>query len=169
MNTLCKFHNGRMKMNMVYTALSRIRKRLKLLNGDYIACTDADNKLAGYFCQGESACIPTKESFCYSDDRLDIGLGMHPALCGKGMGYDFVLSGIKYLSQQRPDIRFCLAVPSVYKRAYVLNREICSIFFVVLNRRTSSTPHSSALKIKQISTVRIRESKSFELDYLQGT
>lgn len=119
MNTLCKFHNGRMKMNMVYTALSRIRKRLKLLNGDYIAYTDADNKLAGYFCQGESACIPTKESFCYSDDRLDIGLGMHPALCGKGMGYDFVLSGIKYLSQQRPDIRFCLTVPSVYKRAYV--------------------------------------------------
>lgn len=24
----------------------------ELLNGDYIACTDANNRLAGYFCQG---------------------------------------------------------------------------------------------------------------------
>mgnify|MGYP003373404217 CR=1 FL=1 len=69
-----------------------------------------------------------------------------------------------------------LRIPSVYKGTYVLNREICSIFFVVLNRRTSKRcflslvrPHSSALKSEQISTVRIGESKSFELGHLQGT
>ena len=66
--------------------------------------------------------------------------------------------------------------PSVYKGTYVLNREICPIFFVDLNRHTSKRcflslvrPHSSALKIEQISTVRIGESKSFELGHLQGT
>lgn len=112
----------------------------ELLNGDYIACTDANNKLAGYFCQGESARIPTKESFCYSDDRLDIGLGMHPALCGKGMGYDFVLSGIKYLSQQRPDIRFRLTVACFNERAVSLYKKLGFTIEKTVTHKTLGKP-----------------------------
>lgn len=96
----------------------------ELLNGDYIACTDANNKLVGYFCQGKSARIPTKDCFSYSNDRLDIGLDMHPALCGKGMGYDFILCGIKYLTQQKPGILLRLTVACFNKRAISLYKKV---------------------------------------------
>lgn len=48
----------------------------ELLNGDYFACTDRKGILTGYFCQGQSARIPTGDCYHYLDDKLDIGLGM---------------------------------------------------------------------------------------------
>lgn len=96
----------------------------ELLNGDYIACTDTSNNLVGYFCQGKSAQIPTKERYCYSNDRLDIGLGMHPTLCGKGNGYDFALCGIKYFTQQKSDAQLRLTVACFNKRAISLYKKI---------------------------------------------
>ena len=47
---------------------------------------------------------------------------------------------------------------SVYKGQYAPNRVISVIFCVILNRRTSSTPLSSALKITEIPAVGVFES-----------
>ena len=59
-------------------------------------------------------------------------------------------------------------VPSVNKGIHALNHDIWVIFCVVLNRRTSSTPQSSALKIAQISMVRVVESERNQFLFLQG-
>lgn len=112
----------------------------ELLNGDYIACTDANNKLVGYFCQGNSARIPTKDCFDYSNDRLDIGLGMHPALCGKGMGYDFVLCGIKYFTQQNPNILLRLTVACFNERAISLYKKIGFTIERIITHKISGKP-----------------------------
>ena len=47
---------------------------------------------------------------------------------------------------------------SVYKGQHAPNRVISVIFCVILNRRTSSTPLSSALKITEIPAVGVFES-----------
>ena len=60
-------------------------------------------------------------------------------------------------------------IPSVYKGTHALNRDICPIFCVVRNRRTSSTPQLSALKSGQISTSRVAELSEDEFGLLQGT
>ena len=96
----------------------------ELLNGDYIACTDENNKLVGYFCQGKSARIPTKDNFSYSKNRLDFGLGMSPVLCGKGMGYDFILCGMKYFTQQKPSTLLRLTVACFNERAISLYKKM---------------------------------------------
>ena len=49
-------------------------------------------------------------------------------------------------------------VASVYKGQHAPNRVISVIFCVILNRRTSSTPLSSALKITEIPAVGVFES-----------
>ena len=59
-------------------------------------------------------------------------------------------------------------IPSVNKEIHALNHDIWVIFCVVLNRRTSSTPQSSALKIAQISMVRVVESERNQFLFLQG-
>lgn len=112
----------------------------ELLNGDYIACTDADSKLVGYFCQGKSARIPTEDCFSYSNDRLDIGLGMHPVLCGKGMGYDFVLCGIKYFTQQKPNILLRLTVACFNERAISLYQKIGFTIERMITHKISGKP-----------------------------
>lgn len=112
----------------------------ELLNGDYIACTDANNKLAGYFCQGQSARIPTKDCFNYSNDRLDIGLGMHPVLCGKGMGYDFILCGIKYFTQQKPNMLLRLTVACFNERAVSLYKKFGFTIERTVTHKVSGMP-----------------------------
>lgn len=92
----------------------------ELLNGDYIACTDQDGRVIGYFCKNESARIPTGDGYNYSNDKLDIGLGMLPALCGKGMGYEFLLCGIEYMTSQTPYVPLRLTVASFNERAISL-------------------------------------------------
>ena len=59
-------------------------------------------------------------------------------------------------------------IPSVSKGTHALNHDIWVIFCVVLNRRTSSTPQSSALKIAQISMGRVVESERNQFLFLQG-
>ena len=89
----------------------------ELLNGEYFACIDAKEKLTGYFCFGRSAQIPTMESNVYSADRLDIGLGLKPELCGKGLGAAFMVSGMAYATEHLAAAGFRLTVACFNKRA----------------------------------------------------
>ena len=111
----------------------------ELLNDDYIACTDENNNLVGYFCQGKSARIPTKH-FGYSNDRMDIGLGMCPVLCGKGIGYNFVLCGIKYFTQQKPGIPLRLTVACFNERAISLYKKIGFSVERIITHKISGKP-----------------------------
>lgn len=93
----------------------------ELMSGQYFACvkskcTDASSvhresvrgglelfsgqsgkeELAGYFCFGKAAQIPVKEAEIYQDSFMDIGLGLRPDLCGRGLGEGFMRAGIAY-------------------------------------------------------------------------
>ena len=118
----------------------------ELLNGDYFVCTDQNGRVIGYFCKNESARIPTGDGYSYSNDKLDIGLGIIPALCGKGMGYEFLLCGIEYMTRQTPHVPLRLTVAcfnapaiSLYKRAGfavegIVRHKISGASFYIMSR-----------------------------------
>lgn len=68
----------------------------ELLEESYYSVFDEQEELIGYLCFGSSARITTCEGFIFSDTALDIGLGMKPELCGKGLGLDFLYAGLAF-------------------------------------------------------------------------
>jgi RimJ/RimL family protein N-acetyltransferase len=66
------------------------------MSSEYFICKDLENKIIGYFCFGLSAQIPTNEKDAYNADILDIGLGLMPDLCGRGLGAAFMQAGMDY-------------------------------------------------------------------------
>ena len=81
-------------------------------------------ELVGYFCYGEAARIPTVEAYRYTDDQLDIGLGMQPEHCGKGEGEAFVTYGLYYMMKKYPDLPIRLTVASFNQRAITVYKRI---------------------------------------------
>lgn len=63
----------------------------ELLEGGYRAVLDISGELAGFFCLGKSAQVPSLRSAeIYSENLTDIGLGMKPELTGRGNGAGFL-------------------------------------------------------------------------------
>lgn len=93
----------------------------ELMNGTYyVYLTMNKSEIIGYFCIGESARIPTLEEYIYDEEYLDIGLGMRPDLCGKGLGYNFLLSGLEFLGEKYNKKKFRITVLSKNIRAIKL-------------------------------------------------
>jgi GNAT superfamily N-acetyltransferase len=93
------------------------------MNGEYLACVGAQKDLIGYFCYGKSAQIPTIEDNVYSMGPLDIGLGLKPELCGKGLGVAFMGSGMKYARKNLGATSFRLTVACFNTRALNLYKK----------------------------------------------
>lgn len=108
----------------IYNLRSDDETLYELLDGNYVACLDQKNELVGYFCHGDAARIPTIEAYRYSDDRLDIGLGMRPECCGKGDGEAFVICGLKYMVAKHPDLSIRLTVACFNQRAITVYKRI---------------------------------------------
>lgn len=83
----------------------------ELLNNDYKAIVNSIDEVIGFYCVGNSAQVPIGHQFgAYTSPFPDIGLGMKPALTGKGNGtvfFSFVLEEI-LLEHQLP-IRLTVA------------------------------------------------------------
>lgn len=98
--------------------------RAELMNGSYYALLE-DNKLIGYFCTGSSAQVPIgKEYGMYEEDAIDMGLGMHPALTGKGRGVSFCTFILKELEARYPGVPVRLTVATFNKRAIHLYEKL---------------------------------------------
>lgn len=91
----------------------------ELLDGLYYTVTDDKNNLVGYYCFGDAAQVPVGRQFgVYSDnDKTDIGLGINPNLCGKGLGYDFLEKGMSFARNQLSMKEFRLTVAVFNQRA----------------------------------------------------
>lgn len=70
----------------------------EFLEHDYQLVVDDADRIIGFYCTGLSAQVPAgHESHCYPIGFLDIGLGLHPDLTGRGLGspfMDFILNEV---------------------------------------------------------------------------
>lgn len=78
----------------------------ELLENSYSVIVDDRNQLVGFFCTGDSAQVPAGSQYgAYSEECIDIGLGMKPDLTGKGLGslfFSFILGHIQETYQEVP-------------------------------------------------------------------
>jgi len=91
----------------------------ELVNGNYYSVTDESYNLIGYYCFGESAQVPAGKQFSVYDynDITDIGLGITPDLCSKGLGYHFLINGLEFARNTLSAKRFRLTVAAFNQRA----------------------------------------------------
>lgn len=107
------------------------------MDGMHYACIDESKDLIGYFCFGEDARIPTIEENVYDDGFMDIGLGLRPELCGKGLGLSFLKLGLDYAREYLGYRKFRLSVAAfneraikVYSRAgFCKSQEVTNAYF----------------------------------------
>jgi [ribosomal protein S18]-alanine N-acetyltransferase len=93
----------------------------ELMNDGYIAVEDETGELIGFYCSGRAAQVPVgRELGVYTETAIDLGVGMHPQLTGKGHGslfFSFVLNELKTLNSH---YIFRLTVAKFNKRAIKL-------------------------------------------------
>lgn len=93
----------------------------ELMNEGYIAVEDETGALIGFYCSGPSAQVPIgREVGAYTEPAIDVGIGMHPRLTGKGSGsifFSFVLNELKIVQTNSV---FRLTVAKFNKRAIKL-------------------------------------------------
>lgn len=123
------------------------------MDGGCFACLDQDGALVGHFCFGPQGQVPTVEPDVYAADLLDIGLGLRPDLCGRGMGAAFVELGIAFARNAfgRENLRLTVAAFNerairVYKKCgFRIEREVTNArsqiaFYVMRREKSSETP-----------------------------
>jgi len=98
----------------------------ELLNGQYFSVSDRENNLVGYYCFGESAQVPIGNQFGVYDskDFTDIGLGIKPDLCGQGLGFNFLNSGLDFARNKLWAKGFRLTVAAFNQRAIKVYQRI---------------------------------------------
>jgi RimJ/RimL family protein N-acetyltransferase len=85
----------------------------------YHSVYDECGGLAGYFCFGEDARVAAgRQLGVYErEPALDVGLGMHPNLTGRGLGAEFVLAGLRFAEETYSPPAFRLTVAAANRRA----------------------------------------------------
>jgi ribosomal-protein-alanine N-acetyltransferase len=73
--------------------------------GVYFSVLDGENDLIGFF------------QFEKKDGTVDVGLGLRPSLTGKGLGAEFVMSGLAFAGERFSPERFTLSVATFNRRA----------------------------------------------------
>ena len=91
---------------------------------DFFAADGDDGRLAGYF------------QLKPGPERVELGLGLRPDLCGQGLGQGFTQAGIDLIRRVHGDRPVTLAVAAFNVRAITVY-ERCG--FVVTGRRTHHT------------------------------
>lgn len=91
----------------------------ELMNGEYFSSFDAEGKLIGYICHGQSARVPggVTKGIYEEAGYNDIGLGLKPDLTGKNIGLVFLNQGIEFLKGMLQTYKFRLVVAEFNKRA----------------------------------------------------
>lgn len=108
-------YNGRYSL---YSMTENEETIEELMDGKHFVFLTMDKReIVGFFCVGQSARVPLIEDDVYDEEYLDLGLGMRPDLCGKGLGYNFLLSGIEFLGNEYNTDKFRITVLAKNQRA----------------------------------------------------
>ena len=96
----------------------------EMLDGSYYSLVDEQNALIGFFCTGANAQVPIGHQFgVYTENFIDMGVGMHPNLVGKGNGFDFCTQVISFIrAESSKPVR--LTVATFNKRAIRLYEKL---------------------------------------------
>lgn len=91
----------------------------ELLKEYYYACKTEEGHLIGFFCYECAAQVSggKDKGFYQDEDYLDIGLGMHPLYCGKGLGEEFLREGMRFGQNVYRKKYFRLTVATLNERA----------------------------------------------------
>jgi ribosomal-protein-alanine N-acetyltransferase len=92
---------------------------VELLDGSYFSVSNEQSELIGYFCFGSNAQVLGGHVHgLYKDETaLDIGLGMHPDLTGKGLGLRFLKAGLDFAREKYNVEKLRLSVATFNHRA----------------------------------------------------
>ena len=97
----------------------------ELLENDYYTVLDHDEELVGFFCIGSSAKVPIGAEFgAYSEELIDVGIGMKPELTGQGYGSTFFSCILAYIREQFQDVPLRLTVAKFNTRAIHLYKKL---------------------------------------------
>lgn len=97
----------------------------EMLDGSYHSLVDEQNTLIGFFCTGANAQVPIGHRFgAYTEDFIDMGVGMHPNLVGKGNGFDFCKQVISFIRAESKDTPIRLTVATFNERAIRLYKKL---------------------------------------------
>ena len=81
----------------------------EIIENPYFAIVNQFEELIGFFCIGSSAQVPIGHQYgAYSEEFLDIGIGMNPELTGKGFGTIFFSTVLQHIENDLP-IRLTVA------------------------------------------------------------
>lgn len=70
----------------------------------YHQVQDSSGNLVGFCCYGEDACVPGGDYEVGEPSCLDVGVGLHPDLVGKGLGTEFVQAVLEHAAEiYRPE------------------------------------------------------------------
>ncbi|RSD25458.1 GNAT family N-acetyltransferase [Mesobacillus subterraneus] len=90
----------------------------ELMESNYWAIEDKAGALIGFYCSGMSAQVPAGNRIgAYSEQAIDVGIGMNPRLTGKGHGRLFFSFVLHELGKINPNPIFRLSVALFNKRA----------------------------------------------------
>lgn len=97
----------------------------ELLDGSYYAVVDEFKELIGFFCIGENAQVPIGNRLgVYTEDLVDMGLGMNPNLVGKGNGFKFCTYIVKFIEEHHKRTSIRLTVTKFNQRAIHLYEKL---------------------------------------------
>ena len=90
----------------------------EMLDGSYKALVNDVNEVCGFFCIGENAQVPFgKRIGVYTDELVDMGLGMNPAHVGKGNGFEFCSFILRYIEDNYKGTSIRLTAAKFNQRA----------------------------------------------------
>lgn len=90
----------------------------ELLEDNYFAVMKDDCELIGFYCAGSSAQVPAGVQVgAYLEDDIDVGVGMAPALTGKGNGVTFFSFVLESLYKTYGNVPVRLTVATFNNRA----------------------------------------------------
>ena len=89
----------------------------QLAGSGCFAWADSTGELLGHVSYGPDGQIPTAGGYRYSEDALDIGLGLRPDLCGQGLGGEFLSRCLRFAQETYGASRFRLSVAAFNQHA----------------------------------------------------
>ena len=135
-----------------YSIYSLSQKDIPVLldsNNLYFAAKDESGQTIGYCCFGEEARVPGGK---YNEKEplvIDLGLGMHPGMVGRGLGGPFVDAILRFATEEFNPGRFRVSIAEFNKRSqrtflklgfietYSFNRDGDRMRFVQLEREAN--------------------------------